>query len=101
MSQFLICRSKHQMTKYAVKFVDIVTNKVLYMQVIDKYMQGDDIEKIWVVDTIHDMVNDLTHNIEIIEEIGQKSEVMVFWYGTDFEELDKSDFWKKVYLQEV
>ena len=37
------------MTKYGMKLKEIETNKDLYMQVIDKYMQYDDVEKIWVV----------------------------------------------------
>lgn len=89
LSQFLICKSEHQLTRYGVKFEDLQTNKDLYMQVIDKYMHHDDVKKIWVVDKIHDMVDDLTNNLNSIEEICQKSEEMVFWYGTDFEELDK------------
>ena len=63
-------------------------NYNLYMQVIDKYMQGD-VEKIWVVENIHDMIDDLEQNLNIIDEICQKSELMVFWYGTDFEDLDE------------
>ena len=57
LSQFLICKSEQQMTKYSMKVEDIEINRNLYMQVIDEYMQ--------------------------------KSELMVFWYGTDFEDLDE------------
>lgn len=88
LSQFLICKSEQQMTKYSMKIEDIETNRNLYMQVIDKYMQGD-VEKIWVVENIHDMIDDLEQNLNLIDEICQKSELMVFWYGTDFEDLDE------------
>ena len=43
LSQFLICKSEQQMTKYSMKVEDIEINRNLYMQVIDKYMQGDEI----------------------------------------------------------
>lgn len=89
LSQFLICKSEYQMTNYGVKFENVETNKNLYMRVINKYMQDDDLDKIWIVDNIHEMVDDLSKNLNFIEEISRKSEVMVFWYGTDFEELDK------------
>ena len=101
LSQFLICKSQHQMTKYGVKIEDIETNKSMYMQAIDKYMQGN-VEKIWVVNNIHDMIDNLAQNLNIIDEISRKSEVMVFWYGTDFEELDLFNSRQQLmnYLQE-
>lgn len=37
------------------------------------------------------MVNKLKRNLDIIKEIGQRSELMIFWYGSEYEELDKID----------
>ncbi len=69
----------------------IVLNKALYNEVIKKYMYNENIDNIWVIDEIHDMINMLDCNLDIIEEISQKSELMIFWYGSEYEELDRVD----------
>lgn len=40
------------------------------------------------IDKIHDLITRLEDNLHIIEEISSKCEIMIFWYGSDFQELD-------------
>lgn len=91
MSQFLICKSKEKLSKYGSRLNNVVSNRELYDKVIDKYMKNENIDDIWVIDAIHDMVNKLECNLGIIKEIGQRSELMIFWYGSEYEELDEID----------
>lgn len=91
MSQFLICKSKEKLSKYGSRLNNVVSNRELYDKVIDKYMKNENIDDIWVIDVIHDMVNKLECNLGIIKEIGQRSELMIFWYGSEYEELDEID----------
>ena len=85
MSQFLICKSKEKLSKYGSRLNNVVSNRELYDKVIDKYMKNENIDDIWVIDAIHDMVNKLECNLGIIKEIGQRSELMIFWYGSEYE----------------
>ncbi len=91
MSQFLICKSKEELSMYGTQLNCVVLNRALYNRVIDKYMHNENVDNIWVIDSIHDMVNMLDCNLDIIEKISQKSELMVFWYGSEYEELEKID----------
>ena len=61
------------------------------MRYFSLYMKNENIDDIWVIDAIHDMVNKLECNLGIIKEIGQRSELMIFWYGSEYEELDEID----------
>ena len=89
MSQFLICKSKEKMTEYGFKLDEITLNKDFYINVINKYFHNDKINDIWIIDKIHDIVNSLKCNLKIIEEISQKSEWMIFWYGMEYDGLDR------------
>ncbi|MGN0497338.1 MAG: hypothetical protein ACI4GW_14025 [Lachnospiraceae bacterium] len=91
MSQFLICKSNEKLTKYGKKIDDVMLNKDLYMKVIKKYMYNVNANNIWVVEKIHDILNVFEYGINIVEEISRKSELMIFWYGSDFEDLDIID----------
>lgn len=87
-SQFLICKSKDNLAKYGMKFKDTVSNKNLYIQVVNKYVKDTDVQDIWIINRIDDMINQLEDNMQIIDEISSKSELMIFWYGSEFQELD-------------
>lgn len=79
-SQFLIFKSKENLAKYGMNINDVVSNKNLYTQVVNKYIKNRDVQDIWIINRID--------NMHIIEEISGRSELMIFWYGTDFHELD-------------
>lgn len=91
MSQFLICKSKENLSLYGSRLEDIVQNRTLYNKVVDEYMHNENLDNIWVIDTIHDMVNRLGDNFDSISEISRKSEIMIFWYGSEYEKLDRMD----------
>lgn len=88
MSQFLICKSKENMIKYGLKLKDVFLNKSLYIKVVNKYMLDEEIDNIWVIDNIDDILMS-KYDLKLIEEIVQKSELLIFWYGTDFEDLER------------
>lgn len=88
MSQFLICKSKDDLAKYGMKISDVVSNKNLYIQVVNEYIKDKSVQDIWIINQIDDMITQLEDNMQIIEEISAKSELMIFWYGNDFQELD-------------
>lgn len=89
MSQFLLCKSKEDLSKYGIPYKNVEFNKDIYTRVVNEYMNDKVVNNIWVIDKIHDMINSLENSIEIIEEIIKKSEFMVFWYGSDFEDLER------------
>ena len=86
MSQFLICESKENLSEYGCKLNELVDNKDLLELVKQKYFGAKD--EIWVIIGIHEMLNCLEENIVIIKNIAQKSKEMVFWYGSEYEDLD-------------
>lgn len=88
MSQFLICKSEHNLSKYGIRLQDTSSNIDLYYKVINQYVPKEDVNNIWVIDKIHNMINQLQNNLHEIQEIASKSEWMIFWYGSDFDELD-------------
>lgn len=84
-----MCKSKEKMTKYGFRLDDANSNKDLYIKVFHKYMCNENVSDIWIIDKIHDIVDSLEYSLKIIEEISRKSECMVFWYGEEYEELDR------------
>lgn len=88
MSQFLICVSENNLSKYGVTLNDSFINKDMYLKVINQYKKGNK-DNIWVIDKIHDMITQLEDNLHVLEEISCQSELMIFWYGSDFQELDQ------------
>lgn len=88
MSQFLICKSDDNLSKYGIRLQDTSSNIDLYYAVINQYAPKEKVNNIWVIDKIHDMINQLRCNLHEIQEIASKSEWMIFWYGSDFDELD-------------
>ena len=91
MSQFLICKSKNEMTKYGIRLQEVEFNKDLYLRVINKYMPDVSGDEVWVIENIHNLLNALEYNLNYIEEICRNSELMVFWYGCDYDELERID----------
>lgn len=88
MSQFLICKTKKDLSNYGKKIDDIILNHDLFSKVINQYVMAEKADAIWIIENIHEMVNQLEKHMEIIEEIISKSDVMIFWYGSDFQELE-------------
>ena len=78
MSQFLLCKSKENLAAYGMKAGNALTNTNLYAEVINRYEVGRDIEDVWVINQIDDMLNQLADHMNIIEEIISKSEWMIF-----------------------
>lgn len=60
----------------------------MYYAVANQYTPNENINNIWVIDKIHDMINQLQNNLYEIQEIASKSEWMIFWYASDFDKLD-------------
>lgn len=88
MSQFLICKAEKDLSNYGKKINDIILNHDLFSKVINQYIMEENADAIWIIENIHEMVNQLDTHMEIIEEIIFKSDVMIFWYGSDFQELE-------------
>lgn len=88
MSQFLICKSEGNLSKYGIRLQDTSSNIDLYYKVINQYVPKENVNNIWIIDKIHDMINQLQNNLHEIQEIASKSEWMIFGYGSDFDELD-------------
>lgn len=88
MSQFLICKAEKDLSNYGKKINDIILNHDLFSKVINQYIMEENADAIWIIENIHEMVNQLDTHMEIIEEIISKSDVMIFWYGSDFQELE-------------
>lgn len=88
MSQFLLCKSKENLAAYGMKVGDTLTNKNLYAKVINEYVMDRGAGDVWVINQIHEMLNQLDDHMNDIEEIISKSEWMIFWYGNEFQELD-------------
>lgn len=88
MSQFLLCKSKENLAAYGMKVGDTLTNKNLYAKVINEYVMDREAGDVWVINQIHEMLNQLDDHMNDIEEIISKSEWMIFWYGNEFQELD-------------
>lgn len=86
MSQFLICKSKENLSEYGCKLNGVIGNKDLLQRVGQKYFDKED--EIWVIESIHEMLNSLEENIITIRDIAQKSQEMIFWYGIEYEGLD-------------
>lgn len=86
MSQFLICKSKENLSDYGYKLKDVISNKDLMQRVGQKYFDKED--EIWVIESIHEMLNSLEENMITIRDIAQKSQEMIFWYGTEYDGLD-------------
>lgn len=89
MSQFLLCKSKENLAAYGMKVGEALTNTNLYADVLNRYEMDRDIEEVWVINQIHDMLDQLDDHMNIIEEIISKSEWMLFWYGNEFQELEQ------------
>lgn len=49
MSQFLICKSKNEMTKYGIRLQEVQFNKDLYSRVINKYMPDVSGDEVWII----------------------------------------------------
>ena len=88
MSQFLICKAAKNLSNYGKKIDDTILNYDLFSKVINQYIMSEKADDIWIIENIHEMVNHLYKHMEIIEEIVSKSDVMIFWYGSDFQELE-------------
>lgn len=88
MSQFLICKTEKDLSNYGKKIDDTILNYDLFSKVINQYAMNEKADAIWIIENIHEMVNQLQKHMEIIEEIISKSDVMIFWYGSDFQELE-------------
>ena len=86
MSQFLICKSKEDLSKYGIRLSKNDINAGLFYDVVRMYFNSDD--NLWVIDEIHDMVDHLSQNIDRIRDIMSKSQEMVFWYASDYKDLD-------------
>ncbi|MDE6312099.1 MAG: hypothetical protein K2M46_00460 [Lachnospiraceae bacterium] len=76
MSQFLICYSTYDLSDVGIKIKDISQNKELYDRVIQQYFH--DSRYIWVITEIHDMVDNIELNLDIICEIAKKD--FLVWY---------------------
>lgn len=88
MSQFLICKAEKDLSNYGKKINEIILNHDLFSKVINQYIMEENADAIWIIENIHEMVDQLEKHMEIIEEIISKSDVMIFWYGSDFQELE-------------
>lgn len=88
MSQFLICKSMEDLSRYGEKMQTITSNHDLFSKVINQYIPNEDLKYIWVIERIHEIVNQLEGHIHVMEEIVSKSDVMIFWYGSDYQELE-------------
>ncbi len=88
MSQFLICKSKRDLSAFGVPLSKCVHNKSLYNNVVDYYLEGVT-DNIWVIEKICDWIYDINNYIEHIRTIARKSDVAIFWYGSEFADLDR------------
>lgn len=91
MSQFLLCRTDKDLSKYGTNISYNVLNKDLLDKVKQMYFPNDLDEKIWSIEKIHDIINDYFINKNIIYDIFNLSDEMIFWYGSDYLELDVID----------
>lgn len=87
MSQFLICKSKSDLSKYGIMFSSCKFNKNLYEKVIDYYFEGKT-EDIWIIEKMSNWIYDIENNMDKIVEISKKSDMAVFWYGSEYDNLD-------------
>jgi len=91
LSQFLLCRTDKDLGKYGIKISQNVFNKDLLYKVKQMYFPNDLDEKIWNIEKIHDITNDFLINKNIIYDIYNLSDEMIFWYGSDYLDLDVID----------
>ena len=62
-------------------------NKNLYEKVIDYYFEGKT-EDIWIIEKMSNWIYDIENNMDKIVEISKKSDMAVFWYGSEYDNLD-------------
>lgn len=98
MSQFLLCKTQEDLSGYGKKIIDTTNNRELFLCVINQYIPKEKLENIWVINNIHEMVDRLQEYICVIEEIVLRSEVLIFWYGSDFRELEVVNSREKLML---
>lgn len=91
MSQFLLCRTEKDLGKYGIKISRNVLNKDLLYKVKEIYFPNDSDEKIWNIENIHDITNDFYANKNIIYDIFNLSDEMIFGYGCDYMNLEAID----------
>ncbi len=88
MSQFLICKSKEDLSIFGIPYVKCGYNLNLYNSVIEMYLSGIT-KDVWIIEAMGDWICDIKHSISQIEFLARKSDAMIFWYGNEFDELDK------------
>ena len=87
MSQFLICKSYEDLSSYGCTFLQCKNNKLLYSSVIEKYINGN-FDNIWIIERISKWIDDTNKEMNFIYELIDKSDILIFWYGTDYDDLD-------------
>lgn len=88
MSQFLICKSKDDLSIFGIPYVKCDYNMPLYNLVIQMYLSGNT-KDVWIIEAMGDWICDIKHGLSQIEFLAEKSDAMIFWYGNEFDELDK------------
>ena len=88
MSQFLICKSKENLSMFGIPFKKCDYNIHLYNSVIEMYIK-EKTNDIWIIEAMGDWICDLKNSISQIEYLAIKSDVMIFWYGNEYDELDE------------
>ena len=87
MSQFLICKSKNDLSKYGIPFSSCKLNKNLYEEAINYYFKGLT-ENIWIIEKMCNWIYELNKNMDKVVEISEKSDIAVFWYGSEYNDLE-------------
>lgn len=88
MSQFLLCKTDKDLGKYGIRISHCFTNSNLLYRVKQVYFPYESDRKIWSIENINDVINDFDNKNNILFEIYNISDEMIFWYGLDFSDLN-------------
>ena len=87
MSQFLICKAQSDLSSFGVPLTECKNNLNLYRDVVNYYFDGIT-ENVWVIEKICNWIYDADHHMDDIKTIVSNSDMAVFWYGSEFMDLD-------------
>ena len=101
MSQFMMCFSYENLTGFEFSnLTKNISNKELFIKVADKNLKHKENKNIWVMEKIDDYFSEAqlflnngksfksTKLYNILFNICDLCEVIIFWYGSEFENLD-------------
>lgn len=100
-SQFMICYSKQDLTKLECTcLLKIKNNKELLKNVKETYFRNVENDNVWVLEGVDELFVDAqkylmtekkfesTHLYNIIKQISDICETIIFWYGSEYDDLD-------------